>query len=191
MDATRDAVNVRVPDTSESESPVPSQPTPFFDTAIPFAHLNLRQAEEELVGACIDHESALRIALASLPLEPFRSHVTHDLRRIFYTLAGWLERGAYNPATNRDRLKQVVGDDYLESLFCGFGIVPEYVSALCDAINESNRLQDDALAAVHAWHWANPLDLEVESRPAPPLPVATAPQRKPEPERGGVRGLDL
>ena len=117
----------------------------------------LRQAEEELVGACLDHESALRLALDLLPLDDFRGS-PHEIRDIFYALAGWLERGAYDSKTNRERLLPLFGlsvklngAGYLGGLWCPWGMNRDYVSALCEAIARSNEAADAAVAAERHW----------------------------------------
>ena len=114
---------------------------------------SLRQAEEELLGACLDHESALDLALELLPLDDFRTQ--DDLRRIFYVLVGWRERGVYDPGTNRARLTGLFtegeGEGTLESLWCPWGMNRDYVTALCQAITQSNKALDLAVAAEKHW----------------------------------------
>ena len=128
-------------------------------TDFSFLDLTLQDAEEELVGACIENQGALEMTLELLPLEPFRSPVAHELRRVFYVLAGWLALGAFDRETNRERLQRLMPDlaGYLDDTWAGGGLdclcgaVPEYVEGLCLAIIEHNRRYDARLAAALAY----------------------------------------
>lgn len=155
-------------------------------TAPTFHDLSLRDAEAELVGACIDHEMALRIALILLPVDDFRSEAGYELRRVFYVLAGWLSKGIYDEETNRERLALYFPDLWLESIWCPFGAVDEYIEALCRAVVRSNQLFDSAVAARGEWLFNNPL---MSSAPVPP-PAARPPGRPPQ-EGGSSGGIKI
>ena len=86
------------------------------DSSFRLRELSLRQAEEELVGACIDREAALREALRGLAVEPFRSEAASVLGQVFYLLAGWLADGSYEESTNRDQLEAAF--DRADELAC-------------------------------------------------------------------------
>jgi len=64
----------------------------------------LDDIEAEVLGACIENEKALRLALDLLPLNPFRAYADAFRNGVFYVLAGWLAAGGYNEDTNRDVL---------------------------------------------------------------------------------------
>jgi hypothetical protein len=153
----------------------------MFETA--FRAHSLVDAERELVAACIDHESALRIALDTLAVDDFRSHEAHELRQFFYVLAGWLAKGTYDGETNRDRLNELTGGDWagwLEwggLLWCTYGVLPEYVQALCEAVTKSKSLMDGALEARRRWQYENPLF---------PDETAGGQRARPHEYRGGI-----
>ena len=128
-----------------------------------FRTYTLRDAECELVGACIDHEVALLVALEELPLADFRSSEAYDLQRIFYVLAGWLERGTWDRLGNRERLAHYFDDYYLDGLWCPYGMIEAYVRTLCRAITGSNTLADEAVAAQHRRLFDNPLRRQDEA----------------------------
>ena len=133
-----------------------------------FRDYTLAQAEAEVVAACIDNADALGVAADILHVDDFRSRDAYDLRRIFYTLIGWWGRGAYDPATNRDRLlslfqSRAEGVGFLESLWCSWAVAPEYVATLCDVITEHNRLHDAVLTAHQA------LDTDPLAGPGAPM----------------------
>jgi hypothetical protein len=116
--------------------------------------LDLRAAEEELVSCCIDQELALAIALESLPLQPFKSELADELHRTFYVLTGWLSRSEYDGNRNRDRLEAVNkvlmrrGEEpLLLPDWCPWGVIPDYVEALCDALNTYYEFEDGAFTA--------------------------------------------
>ncbi len=145
------------------------------------------EAEAELVGACIDHEHALLTALRTLPLDDFRSEQTEELRRVFYVLAGWYSKGLWDRDTNRERLALYFDDYWIDNLWCDWGVVPEYVSALCNAIKGSNDLLDEAVAAHYRLKHTNPLRDHRQPPPPPVVVAAPSPPRRPQhPMRGGV-----
>lgn len=125
------------------------------------AGMTRTEAEAELVDACIEHEDALRSAMRLLPVDCFSGYRTRD---VFYTLAGWLAKGTYNPETNRDRLDLAFpGDDFqlfLDDLFCPFPSSEEYAGALVRAVAKAQRLQVEADAAVRRQWQENPFGLE-------------------------------
>ena len=134
-----------------------------------FKDYSLAEAEQELVAACLDSEVALRIAITVLEVGDFRSPQARDLFKVFYTLAGWLDMGTYDPETNRERMLgwavKGTGENrdpeawagFLEMLWCKWAVVPEYVITLCTLIAETNRLADKRLDAEKAWR-ERPLD---------------------------------
>ena len=126
-------------------------------TRFSFRDLTLAEAEAEIVGAAIEHEHALAIALSVLAVDDFRSERAEDLRRIFYVLAGWYAKDQWDAGTNRDRLERYFPEVWIDGLWCPSGVVPEYVQALCAAVTESNRLADNAVAATRAWYSENPI----------------------------------
>lgn len=163
-----------------------------------FKDFTLRQAEEEIVGACIDHEHAMASSLRILSVDDFRSEVADDLRLIYYTLAGWYERGAYDPATNRERLLDLAEphdgnnrdlpawEGCLDQLWCPWGTSEEYVETLCHVVTRYKRLADDTIEAIRQW---NQDSILTRSGQVPPSPVA--PRLGPPKGGGIVRGLDL
>ena len=122
--------------------------------------LTLYDAERWLVGACIDHELALLVALDRLPLHPFRSHRAQDLERLFYTVAGWFNLGRFDGMKNRERLGLLFHECNLaeEEVWCPWGVVPEFVEALCDALTKRMGLEAAALAATKRWRDEYPLE---------------------------------
>jgi len=161
-----------------------------------FKDYRLAQAEEEAVAAAVDNEQAMRICLSILKVDDFRSECADDLRMIFYACAGWLAKGNYDPKTNRDRLLGLAEghtgnnrdlpawEGYLEMLWCPWATSKQYVTALCTAITETNRLFDARLEAEREWR-SRPLFAE----PVPPSPAA--PARAPRKKGGFVGGIDV
>ena len=135
-----------------------------------FRDLTLAQAEAEIVGAAIDHEHALLTALQVLPLDDFRSYRGADLRRIFYVLAGWYSKDTWDAPTNRDRLEHCFPTLPIDDYWCPSGTIPEYVRDLCQAVANSNRLADEAVAATRAWRDRNPLG-GIDGRPVAKRPM--------------------
>lgn len=146
-------------------------------TGFTFRDLSLVEAEREAVGAAIDHEHALLIALSLLPLDDFRSEQAHDLRRVFYVLAGWHSQGRYDAGTNRERLTEYFDPFYLDDLWCPAGVLPEYTEALCAAIRDSNALLDEAIAVRRRWLDENPLRAHNHPHIQPSAPPAPAKQK--------------
>lgn len=150
-----------------------------------FRDLTLREVEEELVGAAIDHEHALIELYGATRLTSFRSEQAYELNRIANVLFAWHGRGLYDPARNRDRLEKHFTPEYIHDLWCPAGVVPEYVAALCGALVKSYELFDDALYARIRWQTENPLAFS----PASPQPVRTG--RPPDKKGGFVGGIQL
>ena len=121
--------------------------------------LTLYDAERWLVGACIDHELALLVALDRLPLHPFRSHRAQELERLFYTVAGWFDLGKFDGMKNRERLGLLFKECNLaeEEAWCPWGVVPEFVEALCDALTLTVELERTAIEANRQLHEDYPL----------------------------------
>src|SRR3990167_5766910 len=137
--------------------------------------LTVYDAERWLVGACIDHEVALLVALDSLPLHPFRSHRAQELERLFYTVAGWFDIGKFDGMKNRDRLSL---------LFQECNLAEE--EAWCDALTKRMGLEADALAATKRWRDEYPLEFwsEPDLRPAfPPPALRPIPRAKAKPKK--------
>ena len=66
-----------------------------------------RAIVEETVVACVlCSEDCLRIALAELPLKPFRSGIAENLHVIFYWAVGQLAIGTYDGVKNPARLAE-------------------------------------------------------------------------------------
>lgn len=158
-----------------------------------FRDLNLRQAEESLVAACLDHEYALVTAARELGAHPFRSEVAWELDRYYVTLINAFVRGAYSDLNNRRTLAIIYPDDSYRietELFDGNTAVNEYVDALIEALRETYDAQELAVRAAEALTetaiylvpWSPPTAL----RPLQPL-------RRPRPpdEGGSMRGLAL
>lgn len=162
-----------------------------------FKDYRLAQAEEEAVAAAIDNEQAMRIALSILKVDDFRSECADDLRMIFYACAGWLAKGTYDPQTNRDRLLGLAEnhtgnnrdlpawEGYLEMLWCPWATSAQYVTALCTAITETNRLFDARMEAELSWQ--NRILRDYERQVTPPSPVASRQPRLSERDWGRIR----
>lgn len=156
-----------------------------------FRDIRLRWAEESLVAGCLDHEHCLTESLR-LPWRFFRSEMGGELERVFYILVLWYRIGAYDGATNRDRLGELMrkhgepGDDWWveEDLFDGATAVPAYCVALVDALLATYQAQDDAVAAVKALY-ETPI---LTQPPAPPSPAKRPPAMRPRPKKGGSLG---
>ena len=153
--------------------------------------LTLYDAERWLVGACIDHELALLVALDRLPLHPFRSHRAQELERLFYTVAGWFDLGKYDGMKNRGRLSLLFHECNLveEEAWCPWAVVPPFVEALCGALTKRIGLEADALAATKPWRDEYPLEVWSETALWPATPPPAAPpvsRRRPPQSRGGV-----
>lgn len=137
-----------------------------------FTHLTLADVESQLVGRCMTDEACLKLCLETLPLDCWRSEQGQDLARVFYALAGRLERGAYNPATNEDELAVALaaydkqGDAaywraYLEELWSPWMAMPTYLVGVLDVVTQAYRLTDNAAAAVRAMLQENPICADV------------------------------
>jgi hypothetical protein len=139
-----------------------------------FRHLQLYDAEAQLVGACIRREAALRLCLETLPENAFRSESGADFRMIFLALAGWLDRGTYNPETNEKRLTAGMAaihagdpayDDprwwqaFLDDLWTPWTASGVYFTGLLDAVISYYRLQDAETKALDALLHHSPLQL--------------------------------
>ena len=147
-----------------------------------FKDRTLLEMEQEIVGAAIENEDALRWALACLEVDDFRSQDAADLRQVFYVLIGWISKGEYDGTANRDRL-----DAYglaHEHLWSPLGMVPEYIEALCDAITSANQLDDLAIAAVQLRDDTYPISRT--NGPAPRPPVRATPPPKERRHYGGI-----
>lgn len=148
-----------------------------------FKDVPLLQMEHEITGAVIDHADALRIAVKHLRVDDFRSEDADELRRIFYCVVGWYANGNWHSFTNRERL-----DSYgLENdhLWCPWGMIPEYVEALCDAITEANREDDAVLAAIR--YRENNYPIQRTDRPATRQPERKTPSPKERRYYGGIQ----
>lgn len=176
---------------------------PEGGTVLPFKDLSLREAEEEIVAACIESSDALEVCLGVLPVDDFRSEVAADLRIIFYTLAGWYENGTYNPDENFNRLLSLSeastnnNRDYeawhglLDMLFCPGTNVPGYVEELCRAVTHDKALADAAVAAASAWRNETKLrDSLARQTPPPSAPPRRKPKR-PQKEGGFMGGISI
>lgn len=147
--------------------------------------LSLAEAESQLVGAVIDHEHAMTLALARLPRDPFRSYRAEALSFLFYTCVCWYYDGTYDAWENRYRLEPLFhhlcerrGLCVSEAdVWCPWGAVPAYVEALIDALIKSKRLEDDAVAAVRRLAAEYPLSRFLEPLDAAPA-AASWPRRK-------------
>lgn len=153
---------------------------------IGFKDYTLRDAEWEIVGACIEHEHALLTAMRYLPVDDFRSEIAEDLRRVFYVLVGMYTRHSYDPKTNRDRLELCFPDLDIDGMWCPFGTSERYVEELVQAVSESNRLADCAVEAARAWQDRNPLMRAGEGSPS-----LRAPRREQHKRGGFVGGIDV
>lgn len=120
-------------------------------TAYAFRDLDYGAAEGQLTGAAVRHSWALQRCLERLPYQPFRSVDALELHRLFYTVAGWYGRGAYDEALNEERLAAAFGyAAWLDDMWVPWTAIPEYVDRLIDALLEAYRLEDAQLAAIEA-----------------------------------------
>ena len=163
-----------------------TQPLPpreaFSLSTYTFRDRSLLEMEQEIVGACIENSDALRWALACLEVDDFRSQEAAYLRQVFYVLAGWLSKGTWDDATNRDRL-----DAYglaNEHLWSPLAMIPGYIEALCDAITTANQLDDLTVAAVRLRDDTYPISRT--NGPAPRPPVRATPPPKERRHYGGI-----
>ena len=118
-----------------------------------FRDLNLRQAEESLVAACLDHEHAIITAARELGVHPFCSEVAFELDRYYVTLINAYVRGAYSELNNRRTLALIYPDDAFRietDLFDGNTAANEYVDALIAALRECYDAQIAYVAAAEA-----------------------------------------
>lgn len=126
---------------------------PITKRGFVFRDLTLRQAEEALIAACLDHEHALLTAARELGPHPFRSEVAFDLDRYYVTLINAYISGSYHEQGNRDALALVYPDDawrIQEELFDGNTAVAAYVDDLVAALRGTYDALDDALRAARA-----------------------------------------
>ena len=171
---------------------------------MPFNDLTLREAEEEIVAACIESSDALEVALSILAVDDFRSEVAADLRIIFYTLASWYENGSFDPDENFNRLLLLseaqagnnrdyeVWHGYLDMLFCPGTNVTGYVEELCRAVTHDKALADTATTAALAWRTQSNLQDNALARQTPPpsAPPRLRPKR-PQKEGGFMGGVTV
>lgn len=155
-----------------------------------FRDLNLRQAEESLVAACLDHEYAIVTAPRELGLHPFRSDAAFELDSYYVTLINAYIRGCYSEAANRDILCVIYPEDSFhiqDELYDGNTAVSAYVDALIAALRETYDAQDMAVRAARAL-----TETSIYLVPGSP-PPALRPLRRPKPpDKGGtMRGLEL
>lgn len=118
-----------------------------------FRDLSLREAEESLVAACLDHEHAIVTAARELGVHPFRSEATFDLDRYYVTLLNAYISGSYDEHGNRDALAQLYPDEawrVTDGLFDGNTAVAAYVDDLVAALRETYAAQERAVAAARA-----------------------------------------
>ena len=145
-----------------------------------FKDLTLRQVEEELVAAAIDHEHALIELYGARRLQAFRSEHAYELNQITNVLFAWHDRGLYNPARNRARLDKHFDPGFIDALWCPAGIVLPYVVALCAALVRSNELFDEAVSARIRWQDEDPIG-----------PSVTITRRVTKPAVGFMGGIGL
>lgn len=119
-------------------------------------YMSLREAEEQLVAAVLDHGHALDLVLdAPAAFDHLRSENGRDLTLVLNAVLGLEARGLYKPRRCRSALATgatAVGYDaafvaWLDELWCPWAAVPEYVAALLDTLCAAYRLQDDAYSA--------------------------------------------
>lgn len=146
-----------------------------------FRDLTLREVEEEIVGAAIDHEHALIELYGATRISSFRSEQAYELNRVANVLFAWHDRGLYDVERNRTRLEKHFDPFTIGELWCPAGAIPSYVHALCAALIKSNELFDEAVRARIRWQTENPIAFS----PASPSPVRTA---RPPDKRGGFVG---
>lgn len=150
-----------------------------------FRDLTLREVEEELVGAAIDHEAALIDLYGARQITSFRSEQAYELNQIANVLFAWHDKGCYSEERNRDRLEKHFDVHYIHDLWCPLGVIPEYVMALCEALTKSYALHDDAVAARIRLLNEHPF------RPESPLPAVRPRPKEPPPpphRKGGFVG---
>lgn len=162
-----------------------------------FTHLSLREAEDQLAGACVRHPYAVEFCIDTLPDDAFRN--SRENRAIVYLLLHWWEDGTYDRETNEDRLSEVLSRidplkrddwwwrDYLDALWTPWVAVPLYAHGLTEAVAEAYRLKDAALSSTKRWLHSNPLQAEEWIKeaftPASP-PSASNRAARLRPERG-------
>lgn len=162
---------------------------PFPLRPFSFRDLNLRQAEESLVAACLDHEHAIVAATRELGLHPFRSEAAWELDRYYVMLVNAYVRGCYSESENRTVLALVYPDDDFrikDDLYDGNTAVAAYCDALIEALRDTYDAQDTVVRAVMAITDA-PIYLVPGSPPPAPRPL-----RRPRPpnERRGRGGVE-
>lgn len=118
-----------------------------------FRDLTLRQAEESLVAACLDHEHAIIAAARELGPHPFRSEAAFELDRYYVTLINAYLSGAYSEHGNREALAQLYPDEawrIRDELFDGNTAVAAYCDDLVAAMRDTYAALDAALRSARA-----------------------------------------
>jgi hypothetical protein len=131
-------------------------------TAFDLRHIPPRRALEGLVERCIERDDVLVRCLEKLTPEVFARD--YDLRIAFYSLAGKLAKGTYDPKTNRRKLVEglaaldlaaydedatggaveayrhfweITFDDWYDP----FTVVGDYVDAVLDALVDMDEIE--------------------------------------------------
>lgn len=117
-------------------------------TAFTFRHLDLRSAEQELVGACIDYEHALDYCARRLPADLFRSEAAGELRTIFLVLLSWQARGIYDEHENRRNLEVNFAAALIDELWSVSSWNRPYFQALTDALIAEYSAWDAAVGSI-------------------------------------------
>lgn len=158
-----------------------------------FLHLTLREAEDQLVGACVRHPFAIDFALEMLPETAIRTG--REKRAVLGMLLRWDALGEYDAATNEERLIDLFGKVdkqpgqdrdwwiiFLDSLWVPWTAVPKYAHDLCAAVAEHYRLNDASVIAARRMIYENPLQVDdwIKDIIGPALP----PSARKQPERG-------
>lgn len=152
-----------------------------------FKDLTLRQAEESLVAACLDHEQALLESARELGPHPFRSEMTHELDRLYVWLLNAYISGAYDEQGNRSALAARYPDDAWwieEDLFDGATAVAAYVCALVAALKATYLAQDKEEVAISAREDAPISTFRYVQRVSQAPPAVSETGWEPPPKRG-------